>query len=196
MVEFGAILDDPLTAAINIRRAIDVALKFMRPVYLEVPRDMVFTEIPIPSGFEDVELKVDQGSSGRGRPRDCGRLIESQHPVIIVGVEVRRFHLQEKVLRLAEKLQVPVTSSFLGRGVFPTLHPQFIGTYLGTVSPKPLRQVVEESDCLLLLGELVSDTSLGIAADCINQSNTILCISQGCLYQASSLSAHTARPAH
>jgi indolepyruvate decarboxylase len=178
VVEFGAILDDPQTAAISIRRAINVALKFMRPVYLEVPRDMVFTEIPIPPSFEEVELKVDQGAVEEAGQEIVERLIASRHPVIIVGVEVRRFHLQEKVLRLAEKLQVPVTSSFLGRGVFPTLHPQFIGTYLGTVSPEPLRQVVEKSDCLLLLGELVSDTSLGIAADCINESNTILCISR------------------
>jgi indolepyruvate decarboxylase len=178
VVEFGAVLDDPQTAATNIRRAIDVALKFMRPVYLEMPRDMVFAEIPIPSGFEDVELKVDRGAVEEAAQEIEERLVASHHPVIVVGVEVRRFHLQEKVLRLAERLQVPVTSSFLGRGVFPTLHPQFIGTYLGTVSPKPLRQVVEKSDCLLLLGELVSDTSLGIAADCINQSNTILCISR------------------
>jgi indolepyruvate decarboxylase len=60
VVEFGAILDDPQLAAINISRAINVALKFMRPVYLEVPRDMVFSEIAIPSNFEEVELKVNQ----------------------------------------------------------------------------------------------------------------------------------------
>ena len=102
----------------------------MRPVYLEVPRDMVFSEIAIPSNFEEVELK-NQGAVEEA-PRVVGRLIASRHPVLIVGVEVRRFHLQEKVLRLAEKLQVPVTSSFLGRGVFLTLHPpQFIGTYSG-----------------------------------------------------------------
>ena len=57
-----------------------------------------------------------------------------------------------------------MASSFLGRGVFPTLHPQFIGTYLGVVSPAPLREIVEQSDCVLLLGELISDTSLGISA--------------------------------
>ena len=178
VVEFGAILDDLQRAAAQVHRAIDVALKFMRPVYLEVPRDMVFAEIPIPSDFEDVELKVDQGAVEEAGLEIVERLIESRRPVIIVGVEVHRFGLQEKVLQLAEKLQIPVTSSFLGRGVFPTLHPQFIGTYLGSVSPKPLRRVVEESDCLLLLGEPMSDTSLGIAADCINQTNTILCISR------------------
>ena len=68
-----------------------------------------------------------------------------------------------------------MTSSFLGRGVFPTRHPQFIGTYLGGVSPQPLREIVESSDCLLLLGELVSDTSLGVSADRINEDNLIVC---------------------
>ena len=98
--------------------------------------------------------------------------------MLIVGVEVHRFHLIPKVLELAERLQIPVTSSFLGRGVFPTRHPQFIGTYLGGVSPQPLREIVESSDCLLLLGELVSDTSLGVSADRVNEDNLIVCVAR------------------
>src|SRR5512134_2601823 len=78
-------------------------------------------------------------------------------------------------MRLAEQLNVPVASSFLGRGIFPTRHRQFIGTYLGVVSPPALRQIVEKSDCLLLLGELVSDVSLGVSADCLRESNLIIC---------------------
>jgi len=178
VVEFGAILDDSATAAISIRRALNVSLQFMRPVYLEVPRDMVFSEITIPPNFEEIESKVDLGAVDEAAQEIVERLINSQHPVVIVGVEVRRFDLQDKVVQLAERLQVPVASSFLGRGVFPSLHPQFIGTYLGTVSPQPLRRFVEHSDCILLLGELVSDTSLGISAQCINESQTILCISR------------------
>ncbi len=178
VVEFGAILDDPGTAAVTIRKAINIAVKFMRPVYLEVPRDMVFSELTIPASFEEVELKVNHGAVEEAAQEIVERLVNGRHPVMIVGVEVRRLHLQDKVLRLAERLQVPVASSFLGRGVFPTLHPQFIGTYLGTVSSEPLREIVEKSDCVLLLGELVSDTSLGISADCISQSHTILCISR------------------
>ena len=82
------------------------------------------------------------------------------------------------MLELAERLQIPVTSSFLGRGVFPTRHPQFIGTYLGGVSPQPMREIVEASDCLLLLGELVSDTSLGVSADRVNGDNLIVCVAR------------------
>jgi indolepyruvate decarboxylase len=44
------------------------------------------------------------------------------------------------LVRLAERLGVPVASSFLGRGVFPTRHLQLAGTYLGVVSPQRLTE--------------------------------------------------------
>jgi len=178
VTEFGAVLDDPRTAAAQIRKAIEVALKFKRPVYLEVPRDMVFADVNPLSSVEQIELRVDTGAVEEAAQEIVSRLRAAKHPVLIVGVEVHRFHLIPKVLELAERLQIPVTSSFLGRGVFPTRHPQFIGTYLGRVSPQPLREIVESSDCLLLLGELVSDTSLGVSADRINEDNLIVCVAR------------------
>ncbi|MBM3803244.1 MAG: indolepyruvate/phenylpyruvate decarboxylase [Acidimicrobiia bacterium] len=178
VVEYGAILDNPRTAAAEICKAPDLALKLMRPVYLEVPRDLVYSEIAQPEAFEPSGLKVDEGALSEDSDEILGRLTTSRHPVLVVGVESHRFGLQKKIVTLAERLQVPVVSSFLGRGVFPTTHPQFKGTYLGTVSPAPLRDVVEQSDCLLLLGVLISDVSLGIPPDCIDDSNSILCISR------------------
>jgi indolepyruvate decarboxylase len=82
------------------------------------------------------------------------------------------------VIRLAERLKVPVASSFLGRGVFPTRHPQFIGTYLGVVSPQPLRESVEQSDCVLLLGELISDTGLGVSATRLGDANLLIAVAR------------------
>ena len=178
VVEYGAILDNPRTAAAEIRKALNIALQMMRPVYLEVPRDMVFTEIPVPESFEPMHVSIDEGALVEASEEILDRLTTSQHPVLVVGVETHRFGLQKKIVSLAEQLQIPVVSSFLGRGVFPTTHPQFKGTYLGTVSPAPLREIVEQSDCLLLLGVLISDVSLGIPAESINESNSILCISR------------------
>ncbi len=178
VVEYGAILDNPRTAAAEIRKALNIALQMMRPVYLEVPRDMVFTEIPVPESFEPMHVSIDEGALVEASEEILDRLTTSQHPVLVVGVETHRFGLQKKIVSLAERLQIPVVSSFLGRGVFPTTHPQFKGTYLGTVSPAPLREIVEQSDCLLLLGVLISDVSLGIPAESINESNSILCISR------------------
>ena len=179
VVEYGAILNNPHTAAAEIRRALDLALQLMRPVYLEVPRDMVFSEITVHERFEAMDRpNADEGALAEASEEILDRLTTSQHPVLVVGVETHRFGLQKKIVTLAERLQIPVVSSFLGRGVFPTTHPQFKGTYLGTVSPAPLREIVEQSDCLLLLGVLISDVSLGIPAESINETNSILCISR------------------
>ena len=188
VVEYGAILDNPRTAAAEIRKALDLALQLMRPVYLEVPRDMVFTDIPVPESFEPMRVNIDEGALAEASEEILDRLTTSQHPVLVVGVETHRFGLQKKIVSLAERLQIPVVSSFLGRGVFPTTHPQFKGTYLGTVSPAPLREIVEQSDCLLLLGVLISDVSLGIPAESINESNSILCISREVFIKTSRVS--------
>ena len=177
VTEFAAILDDAETAAAHITRAIDVASRFKRPVYLEVPRDMVNE----PIGVGDLKPRVadsgaDEGAVDEAVQEILARLRAATQPVIIVGVEIHRFRLREQVVHLAERLNVPVASSFLGRGVFPTRHPQFAGTYLGVASPQPLRDIVESSDCVLLLGERISDTSLGVSADRLTEANLILAV--------------------
>jgi indolepyruvate decarboxylase len=175
VTEFGAIIDNQQTAASQIRKAIDVALHCKRPVYLEIPRDMVFADVTVPAGSEDVDVEINEGAVEEATQEIVDQLNAATSPVLIVGVEVHRFQLRDQIMRLAGQLNVPVASSFLGRGVFPTRHRQFIGTYLGVVSPPALRQIVEKSDCLLLLGELISDVSLGVSADCLRESNLIIC---------------------
>ena len=178
VTEYSAILDDPRTAAAHIARALDVAVKMKRPVYLEIPRDMVGAEIDDPPPEAALELATDAGAVAEAVAEITERLLAAERPVLIVGVEVHRFQLRDQVVQLAERLGVPVASSFLGRGVFPTRHPQFAGTYLGVVSPPPLRDVVENSDCVLLLGELISDTSLGVSAQRLTESNLIICVAR------------------
>ena len=178
VTEYSAILDDPRTAAAHIARALDVAVKMKRPVYLEIPRDMVDAPIDSPAEDAALELNTDEGAVAEAVAEIAERLSTAARPVLIVGVEVHRFQLRDQVVRLAERLGVPVASSFLGRGVFPTRHLQFAGTYLGVVSPRPLRDVVENSDCVLLLGELISDTSLGVSAERLTESNLIICVAR------------------
>jgi indolepyruvate decarboxylase len=174
VTEYAAIVDDPRTAASHIRKAIEVATKMKRPVYLEIPRDMVQADIDVPDVVDLVPMPVDAAAVDEAAQEILARLAKATRPVIIVGVEVHRFRLQERVTAFAERLNVPVASSFLGRGVFPTRHPNFVGTYLGVVSPPHLRAILETSDCVLLLGELVSDTGLGVSAGCLSDTNLLI----------------------
>ena len=73
VTEYGAILDDPKTAAAHIVRALDVALKLKRPVYLEIPRDMVTAEIRCRS-MKRIELKTDAGAVDEASPRSSRAL--------------------------------------------------------------------------------------------------------------------------
>lgn len=177
VTEYAAILDNPGTAATRIGRALDVATTFKRPVYLEIPRDMVTAEIAT-ADDPRVEVHVDEGAVDEAVAEIVSRLAAARHPVLIVGVEVHRFELRESVVRLAERLGVPVASSFLGRGVFPTRHPQFVGTYLGLASPPALRAIVETSDCVLLLGESISETSLGVSAHRLSERNLLIAVAR------------------
>jgi indolepyruvate decarboxylase len=139
---------------------------------------MVNAEIDVPDVIEHVPLPVDDAAVKEAAQEILARLTNAERPVIIAGVEVHRFRLRDQVIALAEALNVPVASSLLGRGVFPTRHPNFIGTYLGVVSPAPLREMVERADCVLLLGELVSDTGLGVSAGCLSDTNLLIAVAR------------------
>ena len=97
VTEYAAILDDPLTAAFHISKAVEVALKTKRPVYLEIPRDMVSAEITVPSSLSHEQLADDEGAIEEAASEIVTRVNDAKRPVLIVGFEVYRFHLRQEV---------------------------------------------------------------------------------------------------
>ena len=79
---------------------------------------------------------------------------------------------------LAEKLGVPVCSTMLGKSVFPEGHPQYIGIYNGEVGNSYVRNVVEESDCLLMLGAFMTDFNLGLFSAHLEMARTVYATSE------------------
>ncbi|MDP7305626.1 MAG: thiamine pyrophosphate-dependent enzyme, partial [Pirellulaceae bacterium] len=86
----------------------------------------------------------------------------SQRPVIIAGVEIHRFGLQDKLLALAEQAGIPIVSTLLGKSVIRETHPLYVGLYEGAMGRETVTQFVEESDCVVLLGTFMTDLNLGI----------------------------------
>ncbi|MBI2083064.1 MAG: indolepyruvate/phenylpyruvate decarboxylase [Deltaproteobacteria bacterium] len=160
VTEYAAVLDNPETAYEEICRAIDVALETMRPVYLELPRDMVDQEILVPKEMTRFKISIDQGGLEEASQEMVEQIQKAERPVLVVGIEVHRRRLREQVVALAEKLGCPVASDFLARGTFPLNHSQYVGTYLGDASESGVQEIVEGSDCLILLGSLMADTNL------------------------------------
>ena len=177
VTHYQAVLNDPDTAADQIRYAIDVCRLYSLPVYLEVPRDMVDREIHL-SPVRQLAVPTRPGAVAEAASEILRKLAAARHPVMVVGVEVHRQRLAPRVMELAERLGLNVVSTFMGRGTFPEDHPQYAGVYLGPASPPGVREMVEDSDFVLLLGALVSDTNMGVRITAIDPRQVALAVSR------------------
>jgi indolepyruvate decarboxylase len=176
VTHYQAVLADPELAAFEIRRAIDLCRRYALPVYLEVPRDMV--DAPIPVGRpQELPVPRNEGAVKEAAEEILGLLSRAARPVLVVGVEIHRAALAREAVALAEALQVPVVSTFMGRGTFPDDHPLFAGVYLGPASPPGVRELVEGSDGLVMLGALLSDTNMGVHLQALDPRRVALAVS-------------------
>lgn len=157
-----AVLDDPLTAASEIERMFALAKRHSRPVYIELPRDMVLAEISPASSRALPAEASDQEALATAVAEAAARISDSKHPVILAGEELHRFRLQRQLTELAERTGIPVATTIMGKSVFPESHAAYIGVYEGAMGRESVREYVEKSDCVILLGAMMTDISLGI----------------------------------
>ena len=155
-------LDDAVRAPAEIARVLASCKRHSRPVYVEVPRDMVTAPTEPVSPLAAPPIDTEQVDAAVAEILD--RLARAKSPVMMVGVEVRRFGLEDKVAALARQLGLPVVTSMLGRGLLAHSDAPLVGTYLGVAGTREVTDLVENSDALLLLGVIVSDTNFGVSS--------------------------------
>ncbi|MCI0360796.1 MAG: thiamine pyrophosphate-dependent enzyme [Planctomycetaceae bacterium] len=174
----GTELEDPVVAFREIDRVLDAAARFKRPVYIELPRDMVEVVPHIAHAFHAAQTEADPQVLAEAADEASALLAKAQRPIIIAGVEIHRFGLQEKVLSLAEKHGLPIAATILGKSVVPEKHPLYIGLYEGAMGHAEVTRFVEESDCVLLLGAFMTDLNLGIFTAQLDPANCIYVTSE------------------
>jgi indolepyruvate decarboxylase len=155
-------LSDPQTAFQEIDRVLHAAARYKRPVYIEIPRDMVGVVPELPHRFEQTQLTSDPDVLAEAVAEAERWLNSCQRPAIVGGVEIHRFGLQDELLALAEGSHIPITTTMLGKSIIPETHPLFVGLYEGAMGNNEVTKFVEQSDCLLLLGTFMTDINLGI----------------------------------
>jgi indolepyruvate decarboxylase len=164
-------LDDAATAPTEIGRVLDTAREHSLPAYIELPRDMANVSCqPVRSSRAP---PVDTDALVACAEEVLARLSDAASPVLMAGVELRRYRLEDKVAELARRLDIPVVTSFMGRGLLAHSDLPALGTYLGVAGEVELTQLVENSDGLLLLGVIPSDTNFGVSARQINMGHAI-----------------------
>jgi len=174
----GAELSDPVSAFREIDRVLDAVVRFKRPGYIELPRDMVNVIPHISHVFPSQENTSDPQALTEA-VSEAAQLIQSaERPVILAGVEMHRFHLQDELVALAEHTQIPVAATVLGKSVIRETHPLYVGLYEGAIGREEVTRFVEESDLVLLLGTFMTDINMGVFTANLDPSKCIYATSE------------------
>jgi indolepyruvate decarboxylase len=170
-------LIDPTIAFREIDRVLLACSRSKRPVYIELPRDMV-KEVPdAPHDFRHTEPTSDPEALAEAVGEAARLLSECQRPVVLAGVEVHRYGLQDELVHFAESTRIAVACTMMGKSVIAETHPLFAGLYEGAMSRAEVTQFVEESDCILLLGTFMTDIDLGIYTAKLDPGKCIYAVS-------------------
>ena len=171
-------LNDPVTAFRDIDYALDIAHRFKRPVYIEVPRDMVDVVPEHSRNFAPPPIESDPEALAEAIREATARIEKAKQPVIVAGVELHRYGLQGETLALANATGIPITASMLAKSVISETHPLYLGLYEGAMGREQISSFVEQSDCVILLGTMLTDVNLGIFTAKLNLANSILATSE------------------
>lgn len=169
-------LDDAARAPADIARALAACLRCSQPVYIEIPRDMV--AVPCEEVPDLPVANVDPQALEACVDEILQRLAQAADPVLMVGVEVRRFGLEPQVAELARRLGLPVVTSLMGRGLLADAECPLMGTYMGVAGLADVTARVEKSDGLFLLGVIVCDTNFGVSSTKIDMRKTIQALNE------------------
>ncbi len=135
----------------TIRRAFQIARRGAPgPVAVEIPAQLFMLRHEI----GEVHYKPEPETGTVPDPdlveRAASMLAEAQSPAIYLGKGAAG--AADLLVRLAEQLGTPVTSSFSGKGVFPESHPLWLWNGFGRQAPGFARRIMDGCDCLLAIG--------------------------------------------
>ncbi|MFM7107602.1 MAG: alpha-keto acid decarboxylase family protein [Planctomycetaceae bacterium] len=169
---------DPATAFRDIDLLLDTANRLKGPVYLELPRDVVSLVPDQIRAYHHPPRQSDPDALAEAVREAMQRIAAARRPVIIAGVELHRFGLQADVIALAEASGIAVAATMLAKSVVSEVHPLYIGLYEGAMGRREVTEFVEESDCLILLGTILTDIDLGIFTAKLDPTRTIFANSE------------------
>lgn len=158
----SVVLDNPTTAAFKIDEALGEMNHYKQPIYIELPRDIAnkpITYDPYLLGTPK-QHKSDPTNLAEALEEVKVWMTKAQDPVIMAGEELARFGLHNQMVKFAERNNIPVVATLLSKSVINERHRLFAGIYSGPSSNEFTRKLVDDSDCLLMFGAMLTDISL------------------------------------
>jgi len=173
VVKHSFMIRDPQEIPETIKKAFYIASTGRPgPVVIDIPKDMVNPankfayEYPKEMALRSYNPTI-QGHKGQIK-RALKALMVAKKPVLYVGGGVISAECSNELVDFAKKLNLPVTSSLMGLGAYPSSDRQFLGM-LGMHGTYEANNAMHESDLILGIGVRFDDrTTANLTKYCPN----------------------------
>jgi acetolactate synthase-1/2/3 large subunit len=146
----------------ELKKAVRIALSGRPgPVLLDIPMDIQRSEIS-PRAFclKDFLAENSTAISRKNLELAFNAVTNSKRPLILAGGGCRVSRAGNELLSFAEKFEIPIVVSLLGKDCFPNDHRLFAG-FVGAYGNRYANLALAESDLLLVLGSRLDSRQVG-----------------------------------
>jgi acetolactate synthase-1/2/3 large subunit len=152
----------------DLVRALPEAFSLMRqgrpgPVHFDMPYDLYIRTVPVTTpepGAHGAAINWRSTVPDEMAERALDMLVNAQKPLILAGGGIRVADAFEELKALAEALDVPVYSTFMGKGSMPADHRLNLGV-AGVWGEYPATEAARNADVILSLGARFNDLHTG-----------------------------------
>lgn len=167
---------NPVKTGETIRYAIKSALSGRRgPVHINLPIDIQFSEIeyelhsPIQKNIS-YELSWESAAAEEA----IGMIDQAANPVFLIGWGGNLSGAGPVIAGIAEKLNIPITTTLQGKGSVHSKHPLYLGIMGLSGHPSAIEYIFEKADLLIAIGTTFNEfTSLNWDPGILNNKKII-----------------------
>ncbi|KEF57728.1 uncharacterized protein A1O9_05647 [Exophiala aquamarina CBS 119918] len=154
-------LRDAETAPEQIDSALRQCILKSRPVYIELPTDMVTTQVPasLLKSPIDLGLTTEKGFNDAEINAIIDRIYASKQPFIIVDGFASRYGIASEVNELVRVTGFPTATTPFGKGIVNETYPNFHGVYEGVIGKNVPMPWFDSCDLILRIAPLNSNVN-------------------------------------
>ncbi|MEM4736913.1 MAG: thiamine pyrophosphate-binding protein [Nitrososphaeria archaeon] len=129
------------------------------PVYIELVPEILLEEGSMPK-YEHRETIAPKPSTDEVI-KVCELILKSRFPVIIAGRGVYLAEAREELLKLAQILDAPLTTTIMAKGLVPKNFRLYAGVAAGRSGDITAEKILEKSDLVIAIGNRFSEMGTG-----------------------------------
>lgn len=118
-------------------------------VHIDLPENIAAMEAP-GEPLKHGEIEKSFASNG-SIEKAAIAIAEAKNPIIIAGNGAIRSCASEALINMAERLNIPVANTFMGKGIIPYTHPLSLWS-IGLSQRDYINEVIEKADLIIAVG--------------------------------------------